>query len=61
MAAAICFATKRRKKRRLAEINSDMRIWNLSESEIKMIEELDRGHAELLRIGRDEFRQMGKE
>ena len=47
--------------RRLAEINSDMRIWNLSDAELKKVEELDRGHAELLRIRRDEFRQTGQE
>jgi hypothetical protein len=47
--------------RRLAEINSDMRIWNLSDAELKKVEELDRGHAELLRIRREEFRQMGQE
>lgn len=38
-----------------------MRIWNLSDAELKKIEELDRGHAELLRIRREEFRQMGQE
>lgn len=54
-------AQENERARLLAELNSDTKIWNLSENEIEKIKQLDRGHAELLRIRREEFRRMGQE